>query len=227
MKRDPYWAIAVSGFLGAAGPSLCQFIAMTQEEVFEMPHFNFFLGMFMLGALGGSVALIAKETVSWKALSLGLSCPTVFSSTATVAISVAAAAGPIGYMGAYADTLSVEHQQVQTQDSVEVTVEVEGGKKTNIVAGDRIYRIQQQQTIRVPVQQQIIIEDEEARAVYTPTKDSSRIRVKVKQSKAKGGFWKGLLPLTGDAAQKKLAPKEIDIQEIHLYQSQDQVQEEK
>lgn len=225
-KRDPFWAIALSGFVGAAGPSLCQLIAIIQKEPANMPHFNFFIGMVLLGALGGGIALIAKETVAWKAFSMGMSAPTIFSSTATVAISVAMI-GPIEYMGAYADTPVIEQEQdtVQVRDSVDLTIEVEDGRKTNIITGGRVYRIQHQQTFRVPAQEELIIEDEEAQTTYTPTKDSNRIRVQVQEHKAKGSFWKGLLPLSGEDAHRKISPKSIEVQEIE--QEQDQLQEER
>lgn len=206
------WLITLSGFIGAAGPSICQLIAMTQEG--KWPHLNFYAGTILLGGLGSAIALIARETVPWKAFTHGLATPALFSSAGTVVVSMAFM-GSMNFMSAYAQPPPPE--EIETPDSVHVTVIAEDD--ITIVTGDRIYRAQKQTILKVPRNETIVIEDEDndIYAVYNikdeNDNDSVSIKVRVQESKAKGHFLRGLLPMMNEQAQEKLSPKTLEIEE--------------
>lgn len=206
-KKAKPWLIALSGFIGAAGPSICQLIAMIQESQ-EGPHLSFYVGMLLLGGLGAGVALIARETVPWKAFTQGMATPSLFSSAGTVAVSLALMTGPVNFMSAYADPpVSTE---IKSVDSVDVTVTTDDSVR--VMSGNRVYHVQQQAVLRVPRNQTMIIENKDRiQTTYNPTdEDSVAIKVRVKESKGTGHFLRGLLPMMN---QEKLSPKTLEIEE--------------
>lgn len=105
--------VALAGFVGGIGPSLAEFVSLTKQET--MPQAPFFIGAIVMGALGLAVALIAKETVPWKAFTQGMGAPALFSSATTAVTSVAFLIPSVS--SAYAQTDSII-----PQDSVVVFV---------------------------------------------------------------------------------------------------------
>lgn len=202
-------AIAIAGFFGAIGPSMCQFIAMTQKEPFEWPHASFYLGTFIMGVLGAGIVLVMKETTAYKAFMQGMSAPTVFSSAGTVAVSVALFIGDIEIIpSAYA----MSPPQEKSTDSVEVIINIEEGDSIRVISGNYLYNIGERTTILVPRSSYLLIERGNNQTIYHVT-DSAIISVKTKNIRAKKGFLQGFFPMMDHKAQQKLAPEELEVKE--------------
>jgi hypothetical protein len=170
--------IALAGFMGGIGPSMAEFVSLTKQQA--MPQFSFFIGAFVMGIMGLAVALIAKETIPWKAFTQGMGAPALFSSATTAVTSVAFLVSPISI--AYA-------QQNITQDSIVVFVDETIMKKAQ---GDTIS-----------------LEKNGVKGSYVlPEKDTVELDVQVNDPAIRRSIIQGLLPMQKNLT-KKLEPKLI------------------
>ena len=220
-KKDKWWVIALSGFFGAIAPSLAKFISMTQEQI--MPHPTFYIGALTMGVIGLGVALIARETVAWKAFTQGLSSPALISSAGTVAVSVTALMMPISIIPtAYADPIVMDTIIADTtiRDSVDIAINVKDGKAVYISQDGNFKKIEKTGTIKVAARKEVKIENKDASAIYYPDgkKDSVTLEINTQQvqqvqQESKSHFLKGFLPMM-EQKKEDTAPANMKIKEI-------------
>jgi hypothetical protein len=176
--------IALAGFMGGIGPSLAEFVSLTKQQT--MPQGSFFIGAFIMGIMGLAVALIAKETVPWKAFTQGMGAPALFSSATTAVTSMACLISPIGT--AYGQTDSL----IKISDSIVVIVDEIVMTK---IQGDTI-----------------TLEKKGIKGSYVlPQKDTVVLNVEVHDPLIRRSIIQGLLPMQKNLTQKfepKLVVKE-------------------
>lgn len=217
--KNSKWLALVAGFLGAAGPSLAVLYAMTQvpAEEFVWPHLNFFIGMLMIGFLGVFLVAITSERNAYKAILQGGGAPAFLNSAGTVAITVAMSISSMGIL--YAQE---QIPQIEKLDSISLTINVENGDTLRMIAGNTIYKIYENQQIKIPAQRYITIEHEKSsRECYLPQKDSLLMKISVQRRTARKHFVSGLLAMQ-QTVTNKIASKLINVK---IEEIRNQVQE--
>jgi hypothetical protein len=191
--------IALAGFMGGIGPSLAELASLAKDN--KLPEFSFFVGAVIIGIMGMSVALIAKETVPWKAFTQGMGAPTLFSS-ATTAVTSAVASGafmfsPVStaYAEPYIENVVLDStEKVKLQDSVIIMIEKELYKKS--LPGSTI-----------------VIEKDDFEAAYiVPDTDTVQLKLDVYNPAIRRALFQGLLPMQDNLTKQfeaKLMVKEV------------------
>jgi hypothetical protein len=192
--------IALAGFMGGIGPSLAELASLAKDN--KLPAFSFFVGAVVIGIMGMSVALIAKETVPWKAFTQGMGAPTLFSSATTAVTSVVASGAfmfsPVATV--YADSLTERaitdsSATMGVRDSVIIMIEKELYKKCS--PGSTI-----------------ILEKDDFKASYVvPDTDTVRLELDVYNPAIRRALFQGLLPMQDNLTKQfkaKLMVKEVE-----------------
>lgn len=164
--------VALAGFVGGIGPSLAEFVSLTKQQ--QMPELPFFIGAFIMGLMGLAVALIAKETVPWKAFTQGMGAPALFSSATTAVTSVAVLFQPLSVV--YAQTIpETDSIVVITEDSV-----------IKAVKGDTI----------------TLQKDSIEGKYILPEKDTVQLELKIHDPSIRRSIIQGLLPMQKNLTEK-------------------------
>jgi hypothetical protein len=192
--------IALAGFMGGIGPSLAELASLAKDN--KLPAFSFFVGAVVIGIMGMSVALIAKETVPWKAFTQGMGAPTLFSSATTAVTSVVASGAfmfsPVATV--YADSITesaiIDSSSTKmVRDSVIIMIEKELYKKS--LPGSTI-----------------VIEKDNFKAAYkVPDTDTVRLELGVYNPAIRRALFQGLLPMQDNLTKQfeaKLMVKEVE-----------------
>lgn len=185
--KERIW-VALAGFVGGIGPSLAEFVSLTKQQ--QMPQLPFFIGALIMGLMGFAVALIAKETVPWKAFTQGIGAPALFSSATTAVTSVALLI-PSVIPTAYAQDSTVV-DSIIVKDSIIVVVE------------DNIIKATQGDTITLR-------KDSIEGKYILPEKDTVKLELKVYDPSLQRSIIQGLLPMQKNLTEKfqpKLIVKE-------------------
>lgn len=192
--------IALAGFLGGVGPSLAELVSLCKHE--SVPALPFYIGAVVMGIMGMAIALIAKETIPWKAFTQGLGAPALFSSAATAATSVAVLMSPIPE--AYAqvpDTMSSIERLIANESIVDTAVIM-------INAGDVEY------DEKAPIgEMHTFSKDGVSGEFMIPDKDTVMIQLEVYDPVIRRSIIQGLLPMQKNLTQQfqpKLIIKELD-----------------
>lgn len=193
--------IALAGFMGGIGPSLAELASLAKDN--KLPEFSFFVGAVIIGIMGMSVALIAKETVPWKAFTQGMGAPTLFSSATTAVTSVVASGAfmisPVSTV--YADTL------------IERVVVADSSKESTIVRDSVIIMIEKELYKKSLPGSTIVIEKDDFKAAYVvPDTDTVRLKLDVYNPAIRRALFQGLLPMQDNLTKQfeaKLVVKEV------------------
>jgi hypothetical protein len=179
MKENKEKAIiALSGFFGGIGPSLAELVSMTKSN--SLPEFTFYIGAFVLGIMGMAIAIIARETVPWKAFTQGLGAPALLSSATTIATSTAFLLPTIPT--AYASPLN-------TITMVNIISQAPRNDSVSIIIEGKLYK-------KVVPGSPVIIQKDDLDLTYTaPDKDSVILEVKVYDPSLRRALIQGLLPM--------------------------------
>lgn len=194
--------VALAGFIGGIGPSMAEFVSLTKSE--GIPNFPFFMGAIVMGIMGLSIALIARETIPWKAFTQGMGAPTLLSSTATAVTSVAFFIAPTPTV--YAD--SHVDQPVIEKILVTDTTDKSDSLDSKIVSDSVLLIIDGEYKKAVPGSIIVIQRDELEGAYKVPDKDTVNLNVKVHDPSFRRSLVQGLLPMQ-NALTKKFEKKLI------------------
>lgn len=194
--------IALAGFIGGIGPSVAEFVSLTKSD--GIPGIPFFIGAIVMGIMGLSIALIARETVPWKAFTQGMGAPALLSSTATAVTSVAFFISPTPTLYADPHIDTPIHEKSIITDTI-----IESDSLNSKIISDSVLLIIDGIHQKAVPGSIIVIQKDEFEATYkVPDRDTINLEIKIHDPSFRRSLVQGLLPMQ-DALTKKFEKKLI------------------